>query len=264
MAETLTGPPKLLVLDIDGTLIAPGRKLTGRVRQALLRAERAGCPVVLATGRASFEVTELFAETGLADALAVCSNGAVVARMPSGQILAKEHFDARPVLSVLLEHLPSALVAVELAGHGYAVTQRFPDGEMIGRQLVGPIEELIAEPVTRVVVRDPDQSSQDFHELTRRLNIRGASYSVGYRAWLDLGPAGVSKASGLRTVSAMLAVEQRDVLAIGDGHNDLELIAWAGRGVAMGQAPAELKLVADGVTGSVTEDGVATEIEKWF
>ena len=254
----------MLVLDIDGTLLEPDHEITDRVRSALLRAHAAGCRIVLATGRASFEVVEFFRMIGLSDGLAVCSNGAVIASMPSGKVLFKETFDARPVLTTLLEHIPSARIAVEIAGVGYAVTAEFPDGEMLGPQTVEDLQTLLAEPVIRVVVRDPEQTSEDFHALTSRLAIRGASFAVGYRAWLDLGPLGVSKASGLRKVASMLGLNRAATLATGDGHNDLEMIQWAGRGVAMGHSPPELRQIADAVTDSVARDGAALEIERWF
>ncbi len=264
MADERSGPPKMLVIDIDGTILEPGHDITARVRAALTRAHRAGCQIVLATGRASFEVVQLFQDTGLPDGLAVCSNGAVVASMPQGAVLAVETFNARPVLATLLAQVPAARVAVEIAGSGYLVTQRFPDGELLGQQTIADLEAVISEPVIRVVVRDPDQTPEDFHALTRRLHIRGASYAVGYRAWLDLGPLGISKATGLEKVASMLGICRFDVLAIGDGHNDTEMIEWAGRGVAMGHAPPELKLIADAVTGTIAEEGAAQEIEKWF
>lgn len=264
MAEPVPGAPRMLVLDIDGTLLEPDHQITDRVRSALLRAQAAGCRIVLATGRASFEVVELFAATGLSDGLSVCSNGAVIASMPTGQVLRAETFDARPVLATLLEHVPTARIAVEVAGVGYAVTAEFPDGEMLGPQTVVDLRDVLAEPVIRVVVRDPEQTSEDFHALTARLAIRGASFAVGYRAWLDLGPLGVTKASGLRKVAAMLGIDPSETLAIGDGHNDIEMIRWAGRGVAMGHAPPELREIADAVTDSVAHDGAAREIERWF
>ncbi|MGP4089075.1 HAD family hydrolase [Streptomyces sp. KR55] len=256
--------PEMLVLDIDGTLVAPGREITERVRCALVRAYQAGCHVVLATGRASFEVVELFQSTGLPRGLAVCSNGAVVASMPDGQILAQETFDARPVLDAVLEHVPAARVAVEIAGTGYLVTHQFPKDKLLGRQILAPLDGLCSGPVVRAVIRDPNQTSEDFRALTNKLRIRGASYAVGFEAWLDLGPLGVSKASGLEKVASMLATNLRYTLAIGDGHNDAEMLVWAGRGVAMGHAPEELKKIADDTTLGVAEDGAAQEIEKWF
>ena len=74
----------------------------------------------------------------------------------------------------------------------------------------------------------------------------------------------VSKASGLAIVADKLGVDQADVLAIGDGRNDIEMLAWAGRGVAMGQSIEEVRAAADDVTDTVYDDGAATELSRWF
>ena len=88
---------------------------------------------------------------------------------------------------------------------------------------------------------------------------------VGYTAWLDLTPLGVSKASGLSYVCDQPRPRAGpDVLAIGDGRNDVEMLEWAGRGVAMGQAIQEVIDAADDVTASVYEDGAAVELERYF
>ena len=81
---------------------------------------------------------------------------------------------------------------------------------------------------------------------------------------MDLSPVGVSKASGLAHVADDLAISPADTLAIGDGRNDLEMLAWAGRGVAMGQAVPEVHAAADATTATVDDDGAAHELERWF
>jgi hydroxymethylpyrimidine pyrophosphatase-like HAD family hydrolase len=129
---------------------------------------------------------------------------------------------------------------------------------------IEPLETLVEEPVTRVIIRDPQSSAEDFIALAARLGLHGTSYFVGFTAWLDLAPAGVSKASALALVADQLGVSSAEVLAIGDGRNDVEMLAWAGRGVAMGQAPPEVKAVADSVTGTLEQDGVVGELAKWF
>jgi hydroxymethylpyrimidine pyrophosphatase-like HAD family hydrolase len=74
----------------------------------------------------------------------------------------------------------------------------------------------------------------------------------------------VSKASALAEVAERLGVAQQDVLAIGDGRNDVAMLEWAGRGVAMGQSPLEVQEAADDVTETVHNDGVALELNRWF
>ena len=91
-----------------------------------------------------------------------------------------------------------------------------------------------------MIIRDPDATAEDFVALGERLGLHGTDYVVGWTAWLDLAPVGVSKASGLQHVADKLGVAPADVLAIGDGRNDIEMLQWAGRGVAMGQAVEEV------------------------
>lgn len=123
---------------------------------------------------------------------------------------------------------------------------------------------MISRHVTRVVIRDPAASEDEFVALAHRLGLEGVSYSVGYTAWLDIAPHGVDKAHGLARVCARAGVDAADVLALGDGRNDIEMLSWAGRGVAMGGAPPELVAVADAVTASLAEEGLIAELGRWF
>ncbi len=173
-------------------------------------------------------------------------------------------FDAREAVKLLLERVPDAAVAVEVIGRGYRVNKPFPEGEITGEMWIESVEELVAEPVTRVIIRDPSSSAEEFVELAAQLGLQGTNYYVGYTAWLDLAPEGVSKASALAEVAESLGVAQADVLAIGDGRNDVEMLAWAGRGVAMGGAPLEVQSAADDVTETWERDGVAHELRRWY
>jgi len=278
--------PRLVALDIDGTLLrwVDGAGMTHEevspaVRDAVLRAQAAGAHVVLSSGRSPHGMTPIADLLGLCDSSApptdpderlwvVASNGAVVLRYPQPdgglEIVHEETFDAREAVAAVLREHPSALVAVEDRGRGYRVSREFPDGELSGDMVVTPVEDLVAEPVSRVIVRDPEATAEDFVALGERLGLHGTDYVVGWTAWLDLAPVGVSKASGLDHVARVLGVEARDALAIGDGRNDLEMLAWAGRGVAMGQAIEPVRAAADAVTGTVDDDGAAEELGRYF
>ena len=91
--------------------------------------------------------------------------------------------------------------------------------------------------------------------------MHGVNYAVGFSAWLDINPEGVSKASALELVRRALKVEPRHTVAVGDQRNDMEMLHWAARGVAMGDAPPEVVAVADEVTGTVAEDGLVAVLE---
>lgn len=272
----MTFTPKLVALDIDGTLLIPEPengfsrdRVTPAVRAALDKVLEAGVPVVLASGRAPLSMAKVLQHLEMPrhdgeSVLVVASNGAVTFSYPPVEVVSEVTFDAREAVNAVLRHVPSAAVAVEEHGVGYRVNRHFPEGELDGEMILTPIEELVAKEVSRVIIRDPDSTPEDFVALAAKLGLQGTNYFIGWTAWLDLAPEGVSKASGLAEVAERLGVRRDDVLAIGDGRNDTEMLEWAGRGVAMGQSPGEVKQVADAVTAPVEEDGVAVELALWF
>jgi len=268
--------PKLVALDIDGTLLkwiegvgATYEQISPRVHEAVHRVLAAGAHVVLASGRSPHGMTNvadlLDLHTTVGEQLwVVASNGAVVFRYPPIEVVHEVTFDAAPAVAAVLEHHPSALVAVEERGVGYRVNRPFPDGELTGEFTIADVEDLVAVPVSRVIIRDPEATAEDFVALGAKLGLHGTDYVVGWTAWLDLAPMGVSKASGLDYVARALGVDAADVLAIGDGRNDLEMLRWAGRGVAMGQAVEEVREEADAVTATVYDEGVAVELDRYW
>ena len=158
---------------------------------------------------------------------------------------------------MLREHLPDAFYAVEALGVGYRVTGTFPEGELPGELIPVPIEELTAEPVTRVVVRSPEHTPEDFLELTSRIGLHGVSYAVGWTAWLDLAPEGVTKASALEQVRRRLGVEPAMTYAVGDGRNDVEMMQLGRPRRRHGRArPPEVLAIADEVLPDVAHDGL--------
>ncbi|GAA3819011.1 HAD family hydrolase [Nocardioides panacisoli] len=279
MAEVREGwQPKLVALDIDGTLLkwvqgggSTHEEVAPAVQDAVRRVLDAGAHVVLASGRAPHSMTVVADRLGLHDAAPggdrlwiVASNGSVLVRYPPLEIVREETFDAAPAVRAVLERHPDALVAIEERGVGYRVSAPFPEGELDGEQIVTHLDEIVSMPVSRVIIRDPEATADDFLQTAGELGLHGTDYVVGWTAWLDLAPVGVSKASGLEYVATELGVDATDVLAIGDGRNDLEMLRWAGRGVAMGQAVQAVHDAADVTTGTVDEDGAAQELSRWF
>ena len=255
---------KLVALDIDGTLLHHDGRLSDEVRNAVRAVAEAGHHVVIATGRSILGAAPVIELLSLTDGFAVTSNGAVTARLHGSEweIVDLVTFDATPVLDVLEDAWPDAVVGVEEPGIGTKVSAPFPDGELVGPVAVVPWDELGKEPTTRLTFRSPSGTSEDFVQLVDRLGLHGVNYAVGYTAWLDVNPEGVSKASALEQVRRELHVEPVDTVAVGDHTNDLEMLHWAARGVAMGQAPDEVKAVADEVTLPVEEDGVAVILRQ--
>ncbi len=259
----MTWRPRLVALDVDGTLVDHENVMSPAVHEAVLALRDAGTEVVIATGRAVPGVLNCADKLDI-EGYAVASNGALVLAYRPVEILHSVTFDASEAVRRIVEAIPEALVAVEEIGVGYRVSEPFPDGEINGTITVQTIDQLIAEPVTRVIVRAPGRSADEFHRLAADLGLDDTNYYVGYTAWLDIAPQGVSKASGLQVLCDRLGVDRADVLAVGDGNNDVEMLVWAGRGVAMGQAPESVKVAADAITGSVAADGLATELSRYL
>ena len=256
--------PQLVALDIDGTLVDHAGVLPEKVRRSVRRVVAAGVPVVLTTGRSWHATRPVFEQLGLPTGPAVASNGAVTVSFPPFQLEQVHTFDPADVIARVLREHPTAAIAAEVIGQGYRVTKRFPEGDLTGDIEEVGVDELAGSDVTRIVVRDPNSSDTEFIRLAERIGLHGVSYSVGWSAWLDIAPEGVNKASALADVVAGLGYRARDVLAIGDGRNDIEMLTWAGRGVAVGDACAEVQAAANHVTGTFAECGTAQELDLWF
>ncbi|MGB3187369.1 MAG: HAD hydrolase family protein [Ornithinimicrobium sp.] len=267
-AHALPGGSPLVALDIDGTIVHHDGYLSPRVASAITTLADTQATVMIATGRSVLATMPLLDELGLVRDgwYAVCSNGAVtVALDPSLSQGYRLHdvvtFDPGPAVAVLRQVLPDAIIAVEDVGVGFKVNKLFPEPDLAERQTVVTVEELIAEPVPRVTFRDVGGRSPDFAAQIDRIGLHGVNYAVGFSSWLDLSPEGVSKASGLESIRIALGVDIEHTIAVGDQRNDIEMLQWAGRGVAMGQAPPEVVAVANEVTDDVTNDGLALVLE---
>lgn len=252
----------LVALDVDGTLLSYEGDMSPAVHDAVTAVVAAGHEVVLASGRALISMLPLAAQLGIESGWMVCSNGAVTVRLdpdlPEGWVeVDVVTFDPGPALRLLRDELPDARYAVEDLGVGFRMTDRFPEGELEGVHVVVPLEDLWSSEVTRVIVRSPESTPERFHELVERLGLDDVTYAVGWSAWMDLAPLGVSKATALEQVRRRTHVQPHRTVAMGDGRNDLEMLRWAARGVAMGHADDVVKAAADEVTGPVHEDGAA-------
>lgn len=252
---------KLVALDLDGTTVNYDAALSPGVADAVTAVMGSGHHVTVATGRSIVATMPILEMLGLETGYCVCSNGAVTIRLDASQERGYEvtdtvTFDPKPALTLLREVIPGALVAVEDLGIGFKVSSLFPDGELGGDQTVVDWDEIIGRPATRVTLRNPEADPEEFLRLVEAAGLHGVSYAVGWTAWLDINPEGVTKGSALELIRRTLHVEPGDTVAVGDQRNDIEMLHWAARGVAMGNAPDEVKAVADEVTGDVDDDGL--------
>jgi Cof subfamily protein (haloacid dehalogenase superfamily) len=261
----------LIALDVDGTVLREDGTLSADVARQISRVTALGHVVTLATGRAVATTLPVLDQLDIRPWFVVCANGAITVRRESrvrGKTAVGEYvhdsvetFDASEVLTTIRGHLASASFGVEDEQEEFLYAGGdFPEGGLQPRGRKVEFEQLLNVRATRVVVISPEHAVEDFLAVVERMGLHRVSYTVGWTAWLDIAPAGVNKAFALEKVRRRLRIPRSRVLAIGDGRNDIEMLEWAakfGRGIAMGQAPDEVKDVANETTGSYKEDGVA-------
>lgn len=252
---------RLVALDIDGTLMHWGGEISDAVADAVEQVRMTRNHVVLATGRNIAATLPVAQRLGIKRGWAVCSNGAVTVKLnPAAregyEVVHTVTFNPRAALELIRDEMPDAFFAVEDLGTGFRVTQEFPMGELVGEQTVATFEQLCHDDVTRVVIRAPGADVEHFDSIVSRIGLNDVTYAVGYSAWLDLTPPGVSKASALERLRSQLGVHPAHTVAVGDGNNDIEMLAWAGDSYAMENAPAHVLAAAGTVVPPVDRDGV--------
>ncbi len=293
MADTnlpSAGEDLMIALDIDGTVLGHDGSLSERVERAINAHLAAGTHLLLATGRGIHGTQLALEQIGIRDGVAVCSNGAITLGLgrtflPSDviagrpiieprsklraldvgvpfRILNYHTFDPRPEIAMLHAAVPEALLAVEELDGPRRVSEHFPPGELSGPSIVLPVDQLGVSEATRLTVRVLGMSSQELLEVVDSMGMKGVEYAVGWTAWLDVSPYGISKASALEALRESLGVAPGATVAVGDGGNDLEMMRWAGCGVAMAGAPGYVVDAADASTASVYEDGLADVLEE--
>ncbi|MCH8571082.1 Cof-type HAD-IIB family hydrolase [Nesterenkonia sp. AY15] len=252
---------KMVCLDVDGTIVFHDGRMSDAVKEVGRALVAEGHTVVVSTGRslpATLPVVETF---GIEHGYAVCSNGAVTVRIDVSledgyEVLDRRIFDPAPALDALVERLPNARYAIETSVGDFLSTERFEDMSF-GLDARGvSFQEMKEAEAVRLVVNSTESTAEDFATAVQSIGLHGVTYSVGWSAWLDIAASGVSKGSSLEALRERLQVPAKDTVAVGDGRNDIEMLGWAARGVAMGQAPQEVIDVADELTAPVEEDGL--------
>lgn len=259
-----------IALDVDGTILLEDGTMTDRVVAAVHRVRDLGHEVTLATGRSVAMTLPILDRLDLVPEYVVCCNGAItLQRDPEAPIGYRrchvETFLPREVLTTVRRSLEHAAFAVEDETGLYRYSGPFPDGSLGAAAEHVEFDELLDEPATRVVVLSPRHGTEEFLQIVEGMGLHQVSYNVGWTAWLDIAPDGVNKSTAAERVRAALGIPRERVVAVGDGRNDLEFLAWAGewgRGVAMGQAPRDVKAVASEVTGPDAEDGLADVLDS--
>jgi len=259
----------LIALDIDGTVLCEDGTITEAVHSEIDRVVDLGHEVMIATGRSVAMTLPVVDRLGITPEYIVCSNGAITLKRDASAPLGYardlvETFDPREVLTTIKASLAQAHYAVEDEDGLSRYTGSFPDGALGAGSEKVEWHELLDQLATRVVVISPEHEMEDFLDVVEQMGLHKVSYNVGWTAWLDIAPDGVNKSTALERVRGLLDIPRGRVMAVGDGRNDIEMLEWAsesGRGVAMGQAPDDVKAVANEETATDLNDGVARVFE---
>ena len=280
--------PKLVASDVDGTLLDPLEKVTPRTAGVVARVVASGTPFVLVTGRPPRWVPPVARAAGLTG-YAVCANGATVYDIGADEILSARGLSPmqlHDVTHALRKLLPDIRVAAERTAVGpvsatgvpaaFATEPGFrnpwgnpkdaPEGGMDGENNEVPTAEVLGHPATKLLIRHNELSSGELADAAGSV-LNGAGLEITFstnRGLIELSAAGVTKATGLSEVCERLDVPASRVVAFGDMPNDVEMLRWAGHGVAMANAHDDVLATADEITAPNSEDGLAQVLERWF
>jgi hydroxymethylpyrimidine pyrophosphatase-like HAD family hydrolase len=271
-ARTVTGvqAPLLVATDVDGTLLDPADRVSPRTAAVLDRLVTAGVGLVLVTGRPPRWIPPVVAQVGVAG-LTVCANGAVIYDAAAGRVLSAHTLDAATLgdlAAAVSATLPEAGLAVErvgLTGDHFLAEPSYRHAWVGSDHTLRSRSELVEMPAVKMLVRDPKLSSDAMVAALAPVVGSAGDLTFSHPGGLvEISAPGITKATGLAEVAAAVGVSAADVVAFGDMPNDLEMLRWAGYGVAMGNAHPALRDVADEVTASNADDGLALVLERWF
>ncbi|WP_079177616.1 HAD hydrolase family protein [Streptomyces mangrovisoli] len=268
-------PPRLIATDLDGTLLRDDKSVSPRTVAALAAAEEAGIEVFFVTGRPA-RWMDVVSDHVHGHGLAIVGNGAAVVDLHGGpgahrfvkvRDLAPQN--ALDAVRLLREAVPGTVYAVEQT-YGFHQEPDYPPLHMETPDNLAPAEEVLlpggvaeGEPVLKILAYHPTIDPDAFLTLARlAVGDRATVTRSSPSALLELSGPGVSKASTLALCCAERGIAPEEVVAFGDMPNDVEMLTWAGRSYAMGNAHPDAVAAASGRTTANNEDGVAVVIER--
>lgn len=259
-------PYKLIATDLDGTLLRSDESVSRRTRDALAAATEAGAAHLVVTGRGVPWTRHILQDLGY-QGLAVCGQGAQVYHAGENRLLTSVTLD-RQLAGVALAKIEAEVGPLYLAasrdgldgdvlvGPGYALTGALPSTPFTDAS------DLWSAPLNKIYIQHPELSDDELAEASRRAAGGFVTVAMAGEGIVELLPLGLSKATGLSLAARRLGVKAADTIAFGDMPNDIPMFAWAAHGVAMANAHDELKAVANEVTSSNEDDGIAIVLER--
>ncbi len=264
---------KIISIDVDGTLLNSKKKLTQKVKNAILKAKNAGIKIVIATGRPLSGAKQILKELGLDnqnDQYVVCFGGGVV-ETTSGEVL----FEKKLTYD---NYLDLETIALKLGLHFhasapdriYTADRDIGDYTLYEANLVNlgisyrTPDEMKNIPIIKCMYVDEqkllDKKIADHTPFSHLDNEITFTKTAPF--YYEANPKGVSKGNALEFLCKRLNLSSENLMAIGDEENDLSMIKYAGTGVAMGNAVLAVKNAAQMITKDCDHDGVAEAIEK--
>lgn len=259
-------PFRAIALDLDGTLTNHDKVVTPRTRQALLKAQELGTVIILASGRPTYGIVPV------AECLELEKRGGYILSYNGGNIV-----NAKTGEKFFSQFLPDAVIPIlykyakeknhALLGYaGNEIITEMPDDQYVKeesrinkmniRKVDNLLDALEPHPTKLLMTGDPTDMIKAEEEL---VEILGEKMDIFRSApfFLELVPKGIDKAQSLLRLLSKINLTPADLMAFGDGYNDLSMLKLAGVGVAMANAAPEVRADADYVTLSNEEDGVA-------
>lgn len=268
---------KMIGLDLDGTLLTSRKEVTQHTKEALAAAIRKGVIVLAATGRPYSGIPqEIRTFPGIRYALT--SNGALIIDTDTGKVLIKHLLplkSAKRALEIMGKY--DTLQEIYFDGVGYADADKLAqigkyhhnpymwEYVLKSRKAVPDIQKVIAEKNQDMdklqgVFADMEERAEAWEELSRLDDIVLVG-SLGYN--IEINAVGVNKGRGLLALGELLGIRRDEIMACGDGDNDILMLKEAGLGVAMANADERTKAAADYITDSNDDEGVAKAIERF-
>ena len=267
---------KMLVTDMDYTLLNKEKKVSDRNREALRRAMEKGVHMVVATGRI-YTSARIYAKLLGLDTPIIASNGALIkdaSKTIFRDILSQD--TVREMLRLCHKYgvychffTENTIYSEKLINVSLRYTEwnkYMGEEDQVKIRIVDDGEEIVeaakSEVLKAVVFDDDDEKIQKLRDGIMETGIVSVSQSMKHN--LEVMNKGVNKGNAVRILAQMYGINREEIIAIGDNENDISMIEYAGLGIAMGNAEELLKRAADHVTGDYQEDGVAEAIEKFI
>lgn len=257
---------KVIIMDIDGTLLTSEKVIPEKTKKALMDAERLGAVLVLASGRPTTGILHLAKQLEMDKyhGLLVSYNGSRVTECQTMEVLFNEPLSVEEGKRVL-NHMKKFQVSPMFDKgnymfvndvYGFMVQYESRGGNYLLCEL-NDLEEFLDFEVNKILTSgEPEYMKAHYKEMMEPFQdeISGMFTADFY---FEFTAKGIDKAKALDTVLKERGYSQEEMIAFGDGHNDITMVQYAGTGVAMGNAVQELKDAADYITLTNEEEGIA-------